>query len=205
MFFFVTFFIIIRYNIVRTEKTMDNQELALIKACQSGDAQSFGQLYEKYFKKIYSFVYYRVSHKETTEDLVSLVFTKALENISKFHKGYFSAWLYQIARNTVIDHYRTSKATQDLDSTVELHIDNQISELMDNSIELQEIKEKLDKLNEIQRDIIIMRVWDGLSYKEIAQIVGKSESNCKMIFSRGLKELRLSMSSLALLITLLID
>lgn len=184
---------------------MDNQELALIKACQSGDSQSFGDLYEKYFKKIYSFVYYRISHKETTEDLVSIVFTKALENISKFNKGYFSAWLYQIARNTVIDHYRTNKSTQDLERMAELSVDNPILENMDNGIELQEIKAKLDKLNEIQRDIIIMRVWDGLSYKEISQIIGKSENNCKMIFSRALKELRLSMASLVLIITLLID
>ena len=186
---------------------MENKELTLIKACQNGDAQSFGHLYvyEKYFKKIYSFVYYRVSHKESTEDLVSLVFTKALENISKFNKGNFSAWLYRIARNTVIDYYRTSKVTQDLDNMAELHIDSQISEAMDHNIQIQEIQDKLNRLNETQRDIIIMRVWDGLSYKEIAQIVGKSESNCKMIFSRGLKELRLSMASLALLITLLID
>lgn len=186
---------------------MENKELALIKDCQNGQAEAFGKLYEEYFKKIYSFVYYRISHRENTEDLVALVFTKALENIKKYNdsKGSFSSWLYRIARNTVIDYYRTAKNTADIDNIIEPFTESDIENDMDRQVQLEEIKSKLEKLSETQREIIIMRVWDELSYKEISQIIGKSESNCKMIFSRGIKELRLSMVSLIFLITLLID
>ena len=79
---------------------MDNQELSLIQACQNGDSEAFGQLYDKYFKKIYRFIYYKINQKELTEDLVADTFTKALDGIKKFKngKGTFSSWLYQIAR-----------------------------------------------------------------------------------------------------------
>ncbi|MFA6467002.1 MAG: RNA polymerase sigma factor [Patescibacteria group bacterium] len=186
---------------------MENNELALIYACQRGEAEAFGQVYEKYFKKIYSFVYYRTSHKESTEDLVSLIFSKALENINKFQssKGSFSSWLYKIARNTVIDYYRGHKNIQNLDDIEDLSDFSDISDNMDRKKALSDIQNKLAQLSSNQREIVIMRVWEDLSYKEIAEIVGKSEANCKMIFSRGIKELRLSLASLIYLVMMLID
>jgi len=185
---------------------MENNELVLIENCQSGDSEAFGKLYDQYFKKIYSFIYYRVSQKENTEDLVSETFTKAIANINRFniHKGTFSSWLYRIARNTVIDYYRTSKNEYSLDNIMELHSENNMANNVDISMSLEEVREKLSQLNEEQQEIIIMRVWQQLSYKEIAEILGKSEASCKMIFSRGIKELRLSMMTL-LLITMLIN
>lgn len=183
---------------------MDSKELTLIQAGQSGDQEAFGQLYDQYFKKIYSFVYYKVSHKQSAEDLVADTFYKALANFKKFdaNRGNFSSWLYKIARNSVIDHYRTTKETQDLENIPDFpEIDNNL----DKKLSLDEVREKLYKLNEIQREIIILRVWHDLSYKEIAEIVGKSEDNCKMIFSRGIKELRLSLVSLAVLFALFIN
>lgn len=184
---------------------MENKELALIKACQSGDAEAFGQLYDKYFKKIYSFVYYKIGQKETTEDLVSTIFIKALDNVKKFKvdKGTFSSWLYRITRNTVIDYYRTNKQTVDLENVLEPSIENNMSTNLDVSIRLAEVKEKMSQLSEQQQEIIILRVWQQLSYKEIADIMDKSESSCKMAFSRSIKELRLSLDTLLLLITLI--
>ena len=183
---------------------MDNQELALIQACQSGDNEAFGRLYDQYFKKIYSFIYYKVSHKESAEDLVADTFYKALANLKKFNsaQGNFNAWIYRIARNTVIDHYRGSKDVQDLGALPDF---SEIDSTIDQRLSLEEVRDKLYKLNETQREIIILRVWHDLSYQEIAEIVGKSEDNCKMIFSRGIKELRLSLASLIILFTMLIN
>lgn len=184
---------------------MENKELALIKACQSGDSEAFGQLYDQYFKKIYTFIYYKISQKEITEDLVSDTFTKALYSINKFKidKGTFSAWLYRIARNTVIDYYRISKQTYSLDNAIEMGIENNFANDMDVAIQLNEVKDKLSQLSEQQQEIIILRVWEQLSYKEISEIIGKSEASCKMAFSRGIKELRLSLSVLLLLAILI--
>ena len=183
---------------------MENKELVLIKACQGGDSEAFGQLYDKYFKKIYRFVYYKISQKETTEDLVSDIFFKALDNIKKFksEKATFSAWLYRISRNTVIDYYRTNKQIFDLDNVLEPRIEDNMDMKIDAGLGLAEVKEKMSQLNEQQQEIIILRVWEQLSYKEIADILGKSEASCKMAFSRSIKELRLSLATLLLLITL---
>ncbi|MFA6605083.1 MAG: RNA polymerase sigma factor [Patescibacteria group bacterium] len=186
---------------------MENDDLSLISACQAGDGQAFGQLYDRYFKKIYSFVYYKISHKENTEDLVAETFYKALNNLVKFdsRKGSFSSWLYRIARNTVIDHYRTNKNFQDIEEISDVSFSITADDDLDRAAQISEIKDKLNRLSDTQREIIVLRVWQQLSYKEISEIVGKSEANCKMIFSRSIKELRLSLASLIVLFTMLIN
>ena len=128
-----------------------------------------------------------------------------MDNVKKFKvdKGTFSSWLYRITRNTVIDYYRTNKQTVDLENVLEPSIENNMSTNLDVSIRLAEVKEKMSQLSEQQQEIIILRVWQQLSYKEIADIMDKSESSCKMAFSRSIKELRLSLDTLLLLITLI--
>ncbi len=64
---------------------------------------------------------------------------------------------------------------------------------IDSKIKLDEVRKKLDEFKPIQKEIIILRVWQGLTYKEIADIVGKSESNCKMIFMRSVSSLRVDL------------
>ncbi len=181
------------------------QEEELVLNCQNGDADAFGQLYDKYFEKIYRFIYYKISHQETTEDLVSLTFTKALENLDKFrtNKGSFSSWLYKIARNTVIDYYRTKREVKNIDYVYDIHSQQNIEEDMTKDQQLQNIREKLDALKPEQREIVIMRIWDELSYKEISQIINKSEASCKMTFSRAIKTIKASLAIIILWISLL--
>jgi len=166
----------------------------------------FTELYNQYFDKIYRFVFYKIHHRETAEDLVSQVFIKALENLDQFNpkKGLFSSWLYRIARNKVIDYYRTEKKESDITGFWDLKTRESIGSDLENREKLEEIKKYLSGLNSEQREIVVMRIWDGLSYQEISQIIGKKEDNCKMIFSRTIKKLRGEVS-LALLIILLLD
>lgn len=173
-------------------KYMLANELDLIKRCQSGDIDAFGEIYEMYVNKIYDFVYFRTSHKETAEDLTSLVFMKALEKIKDFNLelGYFSAWLYRIARNSIIDHYRTKKFTANIDDHAELKDSTDIEYEIDIKCSIDKVKKHIDKLNKEQKDILVMRIWDGLSYEEISKIIGKSEANCKVITSRSLALIR---------------
>lgn len=174
---------------------MEINEKEAIKNCQSGDLEKFGYLYDKYIKKIYDFIYYKTTHKETAEDLTSKTFTKAIDNIGHFEidKGTFSAWLYQIARNTVIDFYRTRKNKTDIDDVWDLSSDEDLARDIDTKQKLARVEKYLSKLKSEQREIIIMRIWQEMSYREIAEIIGKSEASCKMAFSRAINILRRDM------------
>lgn len=182
-----------------------SQQLIIINECQQGNWSNFGQLYDYYIKRIYSFVYYKTSHKETAEDLVSQTFMKAVSRISQYYadKGTFSSWLYQIAENTVIDHYRKQKPAENIDDVWDLQANINIEEEVEHTRELEELKKYLDILTPEQRKIIVLRVWDELSYKEISEIVNKSEDNCKMIYSRALKSIKNKVPISVLLLLLL--
>jgi len=192
-----------------------------------------------YVSKIFRFIFYKTSHKETAEDLTSQTFIKALKNVGKFDdtKGTLQSWLFRIARNTVIDYYRTKKNLVDIDDVWGLGTtqrmghttqndqfpfrtrdtkktitfkDNTLSLKCPESVlstedDLRKIKDYVTKLTSRQREIVLLRVWDNLSYKEIAEVVGESEANCKMIFSRVVKKMRHELNpiiAMLLLITL---
>jgi len=186
----------------------DNQaiEQSAIERCQAGDLEAFGALYDLYVKRIYDFVYYRVGHRQTAEDITSLVFTKALENINSFRSkdGFFGAWLFRIARNTIIDHSRTRKVTAELNQNMDFGSNENLERELDGRLGIERVRQYLDRLNEQQRDIVIMRLWDGLSYSEISVVTGKTEANCKVIFSRILRKMQQDLvpAVLAFLLTL---
>ena len=176
--------------------SMENTESTIITAIKHGELDQFGRLYDLYIKKIYDFIYYKTLHKEITEDLTSQTFFKALKNINNFDDkiGSFSSWLYRIARNTVIDYYRTKKTDKNIDDVWDLASKQDTEAEIDVSQKLEQVKQYLQKLNTTQREIVIMRLWDGLSYQEIAEITSKTITSCKMTFSRVMTKLRQDMA-----------
>ncbi len=170
-------------------------EKQAIQSCQKGNLKEFGILYDIYVKRIHDFVYFKTYHKETAEDLTSKTFMKALENIKNYDAkiGTFSSWLYRIARNTVIDHYRTSKNTSDIEDVWDLSSDQDIQLDFEAKEDLAKVKAHLAKLSPENRDIVILRVWQEMSYAEIAEVLGKSEGSCKMMFSRTIAKLKKEM------------
>lgn len=171
---------------------MDNRELAAIERCQNGDMDAFAELYDLYVKRIYDFIYYRTSHRETAEDLTSVTFTKAFQHIGTYRgkNGLFSSWLYRIARNTVIDHMRTSKKTVDLEAAANAKARDNVAGEAEVKDRLDQVKAYLGTLDDDQREIVVMRLWDELSYAEISALTGKSEGNCKVIFSRVMQKMQ---------------
>src|SRR3989339_84820 len=171
---------------------MLSNESDLIRESQEGGNEAFGELYDEYIQKIYKFVYFKTHHKEVAENLTSKAFIKAFEKIKSYdsRKASFSTWLYGIARNTVIDYYRTKKLNINVEDVWDLPAKNGLLEDVDNRMKLEEVGKHLKTLDVGQREIIIMRVWDDLSYKEIAQIIGKSEANCRMMYMRAVGKLK---------------
>lgn len=183
------------------------KQASLVKEFKEGNKEAFGLLYESFIRPIYNFIYYKTHHKETAEDLTSRVFIKAYGAIGTYDeaKGSFSSWLYQIARNSVIDHYRSVKPTLNVDDAWDLDGGDDVEKDVGIKIQLESIKTYLQALPSEQRDIVIMRVWEEMSYVEISEVVGKTEANCKMIFSRTLKKLREMMPEEMLAVMFLIS
>ena len=168
------------------------EEQNLIVDCAAGDLGKFGALYDLYTEKIYRYIYFRVRHRETAQDIVSQTFFKALEGIRSFDaaKGSFSSWLYGIARNSMIDFWRAQKVHFNIDDLWALGGDENLEYDAQVREKIEKVKEHLAKLDSGQREIIMMKIWDGLSHKEIAQILGKSEGSVKMTYSRAMGKLR---------------
>jgi RNA polymerase sigma-70 factor (ECF subfamily) len=170
---------------------MDDDQ-KLVERCVRGDTEAFGVLYDRYTSKIYRFIYYKTFVRETAEDITSDVFHKAFERLHSFDttKGTFSAWIYRIARNAVIDHYRTQKKNIPIEDVFDLLSENRTIEEHDALTTLARVEEYLKTLPSRQREIITLRIWEELSYKEIADIIGGTEDSAKMAFSRAIRELR---------------
>ncbi len=174
---------------------MAYNEHELIRACQEGNEEAFGPLYDQYLQRIYSFVYFKTLHRELAEDLTSTAFLKAFQKISLYDisQGAFSSWLYAIASNTITDHFRSHKHEHAIDDVWDLGDDTDIEIDTHNKQLLDAVQAYMTKLKPQQRDILMLRLWEGLSYAEIAQHLNMTEASCKMSFSRTIRELRKAM------------
>jgi RNA polymerase sigma-70 factor (ECF subfamily) len=166
--------------------------------------KEFTQIYDAYYERIYSFVYFKTLHREVAEDITSMTFLKAYEKIHQFDatKGNFSSWIYTIAANTIRDHFRTTHHATSLDDVWDLSSDEDIAIDVGNRVLVQEVLEHMRTLSAQQRDVLMLRLWEGRSHKEIAEILGISEATSKMTLSRSLSSLRQKMP-LTAFITLL--
>lgn len=188
---------------------MDN-EANLIEKARQGDREALGGLYDTYVRRIYNFVYYRVGGQELAEDLTSDIFFKALEKIKSFDtkrkNSSFGAWLYRIARNRVIDHYRANRPTASFEENEnDLSDGGLIAEDLKQRSARQEVLKYLDILKLEQKELLLLRIWDERPYREISLITGKSEAALKMAFGRAIKILRARMPADLLLLCLLIN
>ena len=186
---------------------MEINEFQLVAACQKGRLENFAPLYDAYVRKIYNYLFYRVRHREMAEDLTSLTFTKALERIRSYDagKGKFNSWLYQIAKNSLIDHYKNRRPAEGLETAADLAGKQNVAAEAEARISLEKVQKYLQNLDEAKREIITLRVWDGLTHREIAEILGISEANSKMTFSRALAKLQkdLNLSAILILISII--
>lgn len=166
----------------------------LIRQAQAGSAESFGILYDHYTPQIYRFVLLKVTAREEAEDLTHEIFLRAWRKIKAYQiRGFpFSSWLYQIARNQIIDHYRLKKNQISLE-TVDADLikaEDSIERDVDRLLRLDQVREAMKELSGDEQDVLIMRFVEGLSHREISGAINKSEGAVRLIQHRALNALR---------------
>ena len=165
----------------------------LVSRAKAGDAEAFGALYDLYADRVYRFVLVRVPQPADGEDLLQQVFLKVIESLPRYEqRGLpFGAWLFRIARNTVIDFGRTRRVAAPLDDEVGQMADPaQPGQRLERKAELDEIRVALGSLTSEQRDVIVFRFFAQLSHAEIGAVLGKREGTIRVIQHRALAVLR---------------
>jgi len=151
-------------------------------------------VYQMYFPKIYNFIFYKVMHKEITEDLVSTVFLRVVEKFDTYNpdKGAISTWLFAIAENILIDYFRSRKISvslEELDSAEpSVDFEEQSSLIEDET--RRELYDALSELDSRTRYVIAQKYFSGKSIRKIAEEKQMNESTVSTIHNRGLKKLR---------------
>jgi RNA polymerase sigma-70 factor (ECF subfamily) len=166
----------------KVTKSAMQKEWLEVQAAQQ-DPAMFGVLYDRYFESIYLFIFKRTNDKSLADDICSQVFLKAMERLNKYvFKGVpFSAWLYRIASNEVAQYFRKAQKNR----TVSID-DTNISDMLDEFDEeidmpsVEVLVAALDNLKEGDLQLIELRFFEGLPYRDIAEILEITENNAKV-------------------------
>ena len=184
-------FNVIKDSTTRTE-TLEQQEL--LERASRCDQAALGALYDQYVEKIYSYIYHRVGQVEVAEDLTGLAFMRMLEAIrmGRAWRSSFSGWLYRIAHNLVIDHYRKRGRASfvDIDEVTAESPDGEPSHSVEARLDSERLRRALDQVTEEQAQVITLRFMDGLSIAETAAVMSKTEGAIKALQYRAVMALR---------------
>ena len=173
------------------------QEEGLARRAQQGDNEAFAQLYEEHFDKIYRYVMLRIGDKVEAEDMTQQVFVKALQAISSFRwKGIpFSAWLFRITHNQVVDYLRKKKkrVTEPLNESLASNNSNP-QLIAEQNLDIERLLQATKKLTEAQREVISLRFTSELSVAQVAEVMGKSQGTVKALQHSAIVALRKALS-----------
>jgi RNA polymerase sigma-70 factor (ECF subfamily) len=173
----------------------DADVVELVGRAQSGDAEAFGSLYDRYVDVVYRYVYYRVSNKSLTEDMVSETFLRALRRITSFSwQGRdFGAWLVTIARNLIADHFKSSRYKLEVTTGEMLDADKATdgpeNEVLDNLTNVT-LLGAVKMLGAEQQECVVLRFLQGFSVSETALAMGKTDGAIKALQYRAVQSLK---------------
>ena len=170
------------------------QEATLVARAQA-DRAAFAAVYDHFFRRVYNYVRYHVREPETADDITAHVFERALRHLAEYRadRAPFAVWLFRIARHAIIDHLRRLRR----------HPNLPLESIEDRGSDLPEPGEQVEVaqtqahvlalvagLKEREREIVALKFGAGLTNRQIANLIGLSESNVGVILYRTLRALR---------------
>jgi RNA polymerase sigma-70 factor (ECF subfamily) len=167
----------------------------LVRAAQGGDVAAFGQLYERYFDKVYSYLSFKLGNPTEAEDVAAQVFMKAMESL----RGYkwtgvpFQAWLFRIAHNLLVDNLRrrSKRTSEPIDETLpDRRQEADPEATLAEKLTREGLLDAVERLTDLQKHVIQLKFAGGLSNAEVAAIMGKTEGAIKALQHAGLQALQ---------------
>jgi RNA polymerase sigma-70 factor (ECF subfamily) len=168
----------------------EREQQELIRLAKQCDPSAFARIYEHYYEDVYNYILHRLAMTSVAEDLTAEVFLKALESIDSYtFRGVpLLAWLFRIARNMVVDYVRGPWPVE-VPLKEGLVTEEGAGDVFEREFTQQYLIQALSSLTEDQQDVIVLRIVDGFSVTDVAQILGKSEGAIKSLQRRALDSL----------------
>lgn len=168
----------------------------VVRGAQAGESNSLAYLYGRFYDQIFRYVSFKTGNASESEDIAEEVFLRMLESIATFRfKGPpFSSWLFRIAHNLVVDHFRRNgrKRIRPLDDAIV--ISDASSPDLDHHLDLKlmtrQVNKAMEELTDLQKEVIMLRFAGELSVRETAETIGKKENAVKALQHAGIKNLR---------------
>ena len=178
----------------REMQTMMPDEIPALIAAALEDPAAFGRVYDRYVQPVYRYVYSRVGSAHEAEDITSQTFMVAYESLPRYReRGHFSAWLFRIARSKMMDHFRRSRREVALEAAEHIVESGDALSSVIQDEELGRLRSLIGKSSEEERDLIRLRYVAGLSYAEMADLLGRREDAVKKSVYRLLARLQSQM------------
>ena len=159
-------------------------EESLVLQAIDGSHEAFAGLYDRHFNKVYRYVYFKVTSKSEAEDITQEVFLKALGAIGNYKPRQvpFTAWLFRIAHNEVVDYYRSrsKKETVQLNENVAYTTVDPVA-IAEHTVDMESVNKAILKLTPAQREVITLRFAAEMSIAEVAGTLKKSEGTIKAL------------------------
>lgn len=162
---------------------------------KTGDLDKMGLLFERYHKALHGFLYHMTNHRESSEDMVQLVFYRMLKYRHTFKgDGEFKSWMYHLARNVLKDYIKKNKKTIDHFDVVEFEERITGGTLADEGIHKEQdinvLQKALATLSPENKEVLILSKFQELKYSEIAKVMDTTESAVKVRIHRAMNQLK---------------
>ena len=168
-------------------------EESLVKRAKQQDQAALTQLYEDNFDRIYRYVVLKIGERTEAEDITQQVFVNAIKAISSFkHKGVpFSAWLYRIAHNQVVDYLRkkSKRLTAPLDDNMKDNTPDP-AQMAEQNMDIEQLAKATKQLTKAQQEVIYLRFTSDLPVAQVAKIMGRREGAVKALQHSAIVSLR---------------
>lgn len=164
----------------------------LVHDARNGDREAFGKLYDTFLDAVYRFVFFRVGSREEAEDITEQTFVNIFEHIGEYkERGLpFEAWIFRIARNKVIDHYRSHKPQVALEDITDAPGDENVEHTVEITLTKEYVMDCVRRLPASYQEIIILKYIEEKTNEEISELLDKPLPHVRVLQSRALQKLR---------------